>query len=73
MNEQLRNVPTPDWPAVRESKQLAIALQASLEAGILLKKAFYGQFETHVKEDKSDFTPFDEQAEVLASRIIKKY
>ncbi len=59
------------WPEVENNADLAIALKASIEAGKFLKNAYYGTYETHVQDDKSEFTPYDQQAEHLAIDIIR--
>lgn len=60
------------WPLVEKSPELLTALVAAQVAGKMLKKAFYSSFETFVKEDQSEFTPFDVRAERIARRIIEK-
>lgn len=62
-----------NWPLVKDNPILKTALISSLSAGRMLKKAFFTNFESSVKQDQSEFTPFDTQAELLARRIIRKY
>lgn len=62
-----------NWPNVKDNPDLLVALVAASNAGRMLQEAFRTQFETHVKEDNSDFTPFDKQAEEIAKEEIRRY
>ena len=61
------------WPLVSENEALKTALEASFVAGAILKKGFFEKFESYMKEDQSEYTPFDIQAEEIAIREIKKF
>jgi myo-inositol-1(or 4)-monophosphatase len=61
------------WPLVSSIPFLKTALNAAYEAGKMLYSAFYrDDYEVHVKADQSEFTPFDEKAERIASEIIRR-
>lgn len=62
-----------DWPLVKDNPVLHTALTSSFAAGRMLNRAFFTNFETHVKEDQSAFTPFDIQAELIARKRIRKF
>lgn len=62
-----------NWPLVKDNPVLYTALTSSFAAGKMLKQAFFTNFETHVKKDQSEFTPFDVQAELIARRRIRKF
>lgn len=59
-----------NWPVVAQNPSLSTALEASLAAGELLYNGFYADYQTIVKADRSELTPYDEQAERRAREII---
>lgn len=59
-------------PNVSENPTLKLALQASVAAGERLHRAFYSEYETSVRDDQSEFTPFDVQAEAIAITAIRE-
>lgn len=61
------------WPLVKNNPSLKVALGASILAGRMLKKYFNTKFETYTKQDQSEFTPFDIQAEKIAVKEIRKF
>ena len=58
-----------DWPHSTRN-EVNTALRAAVSAGEMLHQAFYSEYKTYTKKDKSEFTPFDEQAEVIAKSVI---
>lgn len=60
------------WPNVVENPSLSLALSASVAAGERLHRAFYSDYETSIKDDQSEFTPFDAQAEAIAITAIRE-
>lgn len=68
-----RKTTTKDWPLVKDTPSLKVALTASILAGRMLKESFTTTFKTHTKKDQSEYTPFDVQAERIAVKEIKKF
>lgn len=62
-----------NWPLVKEDPILYTALVSSFAAGKMLNRAFRTKYETYVKADQSEFTPFDAQAEIIARERIRKF
>lgn len=58
------------WPCVSQNMQLAQSLDVAFAAGEILKKNFSGSYKTYIKEDRSAYTPFDEEAEELIRNKI---
>ncbi|HVZ66953.1 MAG TPA: inositol monophosphatase [Patescibacteria group bacterium] len=62
------------WPLVEQNPDLKIAIQASVKAGTFLKNAFYSKdYEIRVNDDKSEYTPFDQQAEAIGINTIRDF
>ncbi len=61
------------WPITETSRDLRTAVIASIRAGKMLKDAFNSDYDVHIKADRSEFTPYDELAENIASKIIREY
>src|SRR3989338_4918277 len=53
-----------------KSKELEVAIQATLEAGKILEKYFETEISRTVKEDKSILTKVDQEAEETIKKII---
>lgn len=62
-----------EWPLVKDNSRLRLAITVALFSGKMLNGAFYKEYESHVKDDKSEFTPFDEHAERISSWGIRRY
>lgn len=60
------------WPLVCQDRELYIAIRSSLAAGRMLRHGFYSEFETYVKKDRSEYTPFDIRAERLAASMVRR-
>lgn len=76
MPERLKSISEKQistWPLAMEDRGTEIMLVTALHAGNMLTRAFYSTFESRVKEDQSEFTPFDIQAERIARRGIKQF
>ena len=62
-----------DWPLVKGNLQLTAAIKAAVAAGGLLVPAFYSKYEHYVQQDKSEYTKWDGQSEMLARTIIRHF
>jgi myo-inositol-1(or 4)-monophosphatase len=78
-NDERRIQPTPldvlhplNWELVTSEQDIALMMKIAIKAGNLLYRAFPTQFTTFVKPDRSEYTPFDEQAEKIARTLIKE-
>ena len=61
------------WPLVAEYPELEVAIRASVKAGQMLHAAYYSkEYEVYLKDDSSEFTPFDKRAEEIARVEIRK-
>ncbi|MFH0937474.1 MAG: inositol monophosphatase family protein [Candidatus Daviesbacteria bacterium] len=61
-----------NWPLVSEDLALQTAVGVSLKAGKILRSAFYKGVETHLYEDRSNYTEFDGMVENLAKGVIRR-
>lgn len=61
------------WPLVSENPVLVTALTSAFAAGAMLRRAFHSQYESYVKADQSEHTPFDVRAERIARNRIKRF
>ena len=59
-----------NWPLVNENALLRTTLRAAHEVGAYLSRAFLSSFTVSRKADDSDVTPFDQEAEKIAKKII---
>lgn len=60
------------WPLAADVVHLQTALEAAFAVGAVLRTGFSSEYKKYVKEDQSEFTPLDEEAEALAVSIIRK-
>lgn len=60
------------WPHVESDLRVRSAIEAAFASGEMLRKAFYTVYPTWVQGDKSEFTPFDAEAERIALGVIRQ-
>lgn len=68
-----QHLPWQTWPLVSEHRSLEMMVMAAIRAGRMLHTAFYSDYESHVKADQSEHTPFDIQAEKIAAKIVHRF
>lgn len=60
------------WPHVESDLRVRTAIEAAFASGRMLKEAFDTVYPTWVQGDRSEYTPFDAEAERIASSVIKQ-
>lgn len=69
--DEKRELEIGRWPRVGEEPHLRSAIVAAFKAGDMLRVGFSEVFPTWVNPDRSEYTPYDAEAERIASQVIK--